>query len=112
MCKFILRTFKSRDKELLMTLFNSLVRRDELSFERLRHLISVSIIYSIKRRRERYIIVQIWILENLETTRHQVRVSLHCQSSDLALNADALKQLRLHTFTPSSLTNIAHLVLP
>ena len=38
MCKFILRTFKSRDKELLMTLFNSMVRRDELSFERLRHL--------------------------------------------------------------------------
>ena len=88
---WILRTFKSRDKELLMTLFNSLVRSrleycsplwspylqkdiikmesvqrsftariaglKEMNYhERLRHLG----LYSLQRRRERYIIIQIW----------------------------------------------------
>ena len=88
---WILRTFKSRDKELLMTLFNSLVRSrleycsplwspylqkdiikmesvqrsftariaglKEMNYhERLRHLG----LYSLQRRRECYIIIQIW----------------------------------------------------
>ena len=79
------RTFKSRDKELLMTLFKSLLRsRLEYCSPLWSHYLQKDII-------------------KMESVQRM---------PDLAPNADALKQLGLHILTPSSLTYSAHLVLP
>ena len=138
---WILRTFKSRDKELLMTLFNSLVRsrleycsplwspylqKDIIKMESVQRSFTARIaglkemnyhdrlrylgLYSLQRRRERYIIIQVWkIWKGINPNDVELEFT---SMPDLVLNVDARKQPELHTWTPSSSTHSALPVHP